>query len=508
MENRTDNYIRNTIWGVISKISMIFLPFLVRTVLIYCLGIEYVGLSSLFSTILQVLSLAELGFGTALVYSMYKPVAENDIDTICGLLKLYRNIYCILGSIILILGLAMIPFFPVLINGPYPNTIEIVPLYLIYLLNTVSSYFLYAYKGSILTVYQRNDIKNKISLVCNALMYCIQICVLLLFKNYYVYIIFLPLFTIISNIAIANCASKMHPECICKGEVSKEKLKEIKKQVVSLIWQKLGNTIIFSFDNIVISMALGLVPLGIYSNYYYIYNSIAGLFSILYDAITAGIGNSIACDSMQKVKSDFYRFSEINFSLIGFCAGCMLCLYQPFIILWQHNSNVYGFSLPALLVVLFVVWTSRRMIHTYKDAAGLWEIDKYRPVTEAIANLCLNLLMVKMIGLDGIVLSTIISMLFVGMPWEVKCFIGDYFKEDLKRYILFWILNILKITILIIILFTVTYYIHGTSLLSFVLKAMAVLLGSAILTALFYSKTNGLQSAINYVKRRLLGLKH
>ena len=134
------------------------------------------------------------------------------------------------------------------------------------------------------------------------------------------------------------------------------------------------------------------------------------------------------------------------------------------------------------------------MIHTYKDAAGLWEIDKYRPVTEVIVNLCLNLLMDKMLGLEGIVLSTIISMLFVGMPWEIKCFIGDYFKEDLKRYILFWILNILKITILIIILFTITYYIHDTSLWRFVLKAIAVLLGSAILTALFFSKTNGLQS--------------
>ncbi len=506
MENRTDNYIRNTIWGMISKIVMILLPFLVRTVLIYCLGINYVGLSTLFSTILQVLSMAELGFGSALVYSMYKPVAENDTDTICGLLKLYRNIYYILGSIILILGLALIPFFPVLISGSYPNTIKIVPLYLIYLLNTVSSYFLYAYKGSILTVYQRNDIKNKINLVCNVLMYCIQISVLLIFKSYYVYIIFLPLFTIIGNIAIANCASRRYPECICKGEVSKEKLKEIKKQVISLIWQKLGNTIIFSFDNIVISMTLGLVPLGIYSNYYYIYNSIAGMFSILYDAITAGIGNSIACDSIQKVKSDFYKFSEINFALIGFCAGCMLCLYQPFIILWQHNSNVYGFSLPALLVVLFVVWTSRRIIHTYKDAAGLWEVDKYRPITEAIANLCLNILMVKVIGLAGIVLSTIFSMLFIGMPWEVKCFIKDYFNEDLKGYTMFWTLNIIKIAMLIIILFTVTYYIPSTSQLCFILKAITVLLGSAILTVIFFFRTKGLQSSINYVKKRLLGL--
>lgn len=182
----------------------------------------------------------------------------------------------------------------------------------------------------------------------------------------------------------------------------------------------------------------------------------------------------------------------------------MFCLYQPFIILWQHNSNIYGFSLSALLVVLFVVWTSRRMIHTYKDAAGLWEIDKYRPVTEVIVNLCLNLLMDKMLGLEGIVLSTIISMLFVGMPWKIKCFIGDYFKEDLKRYILFWILNILKITILIIILFTITYYIHDTSLWRFVLKAIAVLLGSAILTALFFSKTNGLTRKLRY---RLRGVR-
>ena len=175
---RTRNASRNIFFGIILKVYQILIPFMMRTAMIYLMGVQYLGLNSLFTSILQVLNLAELGVGSAMVYSMYKPIAEDDNITICALMKLYRLYYSVIGLIIAFFGMLLTPFIPKLISGNIPNNINIYFLYLLNLGATVLSYWLFAYKNSILQAYQRTDIVSKVTLVTNTIQYGLQIFVL------------------------------------------------------------------------------------------------------------------------------------------------------------------------------------------------------------------------------------------------------------------------------------------------------------------------------------------
>lgn len=213
--DRTKNAIRNFFWGIINRVITLLLPFIARTIIINSLGAEYLGLNNLFTSILNVLSLAELGVGTALVYAMYKPIAEENKEQICALLKLYRTCYRFIGGVILLAGLTLVPFLPKLVHGSLPSGINLYVLYSIFLSNTVLSYFLFAYKQSLLQAHQRTDICSNVGSIINISMNIIQIVVLLRFRNYYLYILLKPVFTVITNIVIAHVTTRMYPEYVC-----------------------------------------------------------------------------------------------------------------------------------------------------------------------------------------------------------------------------------------------------------------------------------------------------
>ena len=189
--SRTKNAARNVLFGLINKIIVLLFPFAIRAIIIQTLGSEYLGLNSLFTSILQVLNLAELGFNSAVVYSMYKPIAENDTNTICALMNLYRKIYRIIGIIVVVVGLILLPFLSYLIKGSYPTDINIYILYIIYLFNTGLTYFLFAYKSALLTAHQRSDVISNVQSIAFILQYVIQIIILLKTKNYYMFVIVL-----------------------------------------------------------------------------------------------------------------------------------------------------------------------------------------------------------------------------------------------------------------------------------------------------------------------------
>lgn len=187
--SRTQNAIRNIFTGVFNKIIILLFPFVIRTVIIKKLGTEYLGLSSLFTSILQVLNLTELGFSSAIVFSLYKPIAEKDDNRICSIMNFYKRIYRIIGFIILVMGLIVLPFLPNFIKGSYPSDINLYILYLIYLFNTVITYYLFAYKSALLNAMQRNDIINNVNSITVIIQYILQIIILYCTKNYYIYMI-------------------------------------------------------------------------------------------------------------------------------------------------------------------------------------------------------------------------------------------------------------------------------------------------------------------------------
>lgn len=436
---RTKNATRNIIFGTILKAYQILVPFLMRTAMIYLMGVQYLGLTSLFTSILQVLNLAELGVGSAMIYSMYKPIAEDDNKTICALMKLYRTYYRLIGLVVAVVGCGLMPFIPKLISGDIPESINIYILYLLNLIATVLSYWLFAYKNSILQAYQRTDIVSKVTLVTSTIQYALQLLVLFLFKNYYLYVIVMLATQAINNIATAFVADKLYPQYKPRGQVKIEEKKAINGRVRDLFTSKIGGIIYDSADTIVISSFLGLTVLAVYQNYFYILNAITGIITVVFSACTAGIGNSIIVETKEKNYDDLKIFTFIISWIAGFCSVCLLCLYQPFMELWVGKNLMLSFSAVVCFVIYFFVRQINSLFNMYKDASGMWHEDRFRPLVAALTNLMLNLILVNFIGVYGVLLSTVVAIVCVGLPWLLR----NLFTVIFERNHLFSYLKIL-----------------------------------------------------------------
>ena len=433
--NRTRNAKSGIITGLFSKLLHTGMPFITRTALLYILGTEYLGLNGLFSSLLSFLSLAELGVSNALVYSMYKPIAEDDEQTVCALLNLYRKLYRMIGMVILLAGLACVPFLRNFISGDVPPDVNLYVLYGIYLGNTVCSYFLFAYRSSLLTAHQRIDITNVIDSTVSAVTWVLQIVMLLIFRSYYAFVIFMPLSNIAGNLVRLYCTRKYYPQYEPRGQVPPELERSIYKKIKALMGAKISTTVLHASDNLVISAFIGLTMVTIYENYYFLMNSIGSFLGIVYAVILPGVGNSLVTDTLEKNYRDFKKFVFLNNWVVGWCAVCFVCLYQPFMKLWVGQDLMLPFSVVVLIVVYFILYQGRKVVITYKDAAGLWWEDRFRPFVMAGTNLISNLILVQFIGIWGIIISTILS-LCVSVPWETYTVFKYVFKRSAKEYFL------------------------------------------------------------------------
>lgn len=442
---RTKNASRNIFFGVILKIYQILVPFLMRTAMIYLMGVQYLGLNSLFTSVLQVLNLAELGVGSAMVYSMYKPIAEDDNITICALMKLYRTYYRVIGLVIAVVGCALTPFIPYLIKSDVPAGINIYILYLLNLGATVLSYWLFAYKNSILQAHQRTDVVSKVTLVTSTIQYGLQLFVLWAFHNYYLYVIVMLATQALTNIVTAVCANKLYPQFKPKGDIPKEEVKQINQRIKDLFTAKLGTTIVNSADTIVISAFLGLTVLAIYQNYYYIMTSVVGFLMIIMSSCTAGIGNSLVTESMEKNYSDFRKLNLFITWIAGICVCCFLNIYQPFMILWAGEEYLLSFGCVILMCLYFYLYVTNHLMATYKDAAGMWHEDRFRPLCASMFNLALNLFLVRYIGIFAIILSTVLSYILVNMPWLIHNLFKVVFKRNKNDFVRYYLKNIVVI---------------------------------------------------------------
>lgn len=485
--SRTKNVSRNIVFGFVDKISVLLLPFITRTLLLYLMGTGSVGISSLFTSILSFLSLAELGFGQAVVYSMYKPVAENDTDTICALLKYYRGLYRIIGFTISIIGVLLLPALPYLIHGNAPENVNIYILYLIYLLNTVISYFFAGYKQSLLTAYQRTDIRHKIALLITIIVRVLEIIVIVLSKNLYLYASVSIFGTIITNIIVAHVTTKMYPNVICKGEVNNEQRTEIKKKLAGLFGNKLNSIVIHQADTLVISSFLGLTMLTQYGNYYFILNAVSGFIMIIFNSMTSSVGNKIALDSNEEVFKLYERLNFINNWLVGWCSICMLCLFQPFMIIWVKESLVLPPLMSILMALYFYVYQIQRTTFVFKDASGMWYEDRYRPYISMVINLVSNIVLVNIIGVYGVIISTIIAFL-ISLPW------GNYliFKLLFKRASLKNLFKMILDFIITFIIGAITYLIctiFSASIIGLVIRLIVCMIFPNVIYIIIYHKS-------------------
>ena len=509
--NRKKNAIYGTAFGIVLKLIQIAFPFIIRTIFIRSLGVDYLGLNSLFTAILQVLNLAELGVSSALVFSMYKPIADNNSEKICQLMNLYKRYYRLIGTVVLFAGLTLIPFLPKLISGAVPTNINLYIIYTMNLTATVLSYWLFSYRNSLLVAHQRNDVISIITIIVYLCQYGLQIVTLLVLKNYYFYLLITILGQIVINIVTALVAKYFYPDYNPTGSVSEYEKKEINKKVKYLFIAKIGGVVNNSADSIVISAILGLKLLAIYQNYYYIISAIMAIFNIFFTSCVAGIGNSLIVNDVKQNVKLLYNINHIVFIAINVCCACFISVCQTFMNIWVGKEYTLDFSIVFLFSLYLFVEEIPRTLIVFKDAGGIWKHDRYRPLIAAFVNLCLNLILTNFIGLYGILISTIVALAFIAYPWLIININKRLFNINIKKYLIRLILYIIICCSCSMIAYIISLVVTFESIfITIVFRLIIVGMLSFVVPILAFNRTEEnkyLIAQFSIIKRKLLNNK-
>lgn len=485
---------KNFIWSAINSIVVTVFPFLIRTLLIHNIGVEYGGVSSLFASVFQVLNLADFGIENALLSYLYYPVAKGDHCASRYLICLLKKIYRIIGLAILAGGCILMPFIPCLIKGKeYPTGLNLYFIYVIYLINACWPYLTLGYRITVLRVNQRVDLISIAGVASAAMMYGAQIFSLTVCKNYYLYTSLLLLGTIGNIVVNSKLANKYYfidlqknVEEHCCLERDPKFHKELRQRVLSVGLAKLRNLSRNSFDNIVISSFLGLTMLAKYNNYYLVLLVPLTLISIIHGSLVPSLGNSIAMRSTEENYSVVKTYAFFQHGMAAVLMSFLLNLYQPFMTLWMGADYLLPYSVVILLCVYFYLYCLVDINEVLKESTGVWEQERVLAIVEATANLCLNLVLVRSMGVAGVILATIVTILFLNLPVEYFCIFRVYFKKNGRDFFF----SECKHTIMTIGITLITYRICSSismnGLSGMFLKVCASVLVPIVLFAIFY----------------------
>lgn len=501
--SRTTNVIRNAIGGVGGQLFTSIFMFICRTYFIELLGATYLGINGLFSNILSMLSLAELGIGPAIVFSMYKPIAENDEVHIAKLMNFYKNAYRIVAIVVAAIGLCLLPFLEYLIKD-VPDVENLKLIFVLILSNTVVSYF-YAYKGSMLNADQKSYVtvifRNIFSVIQNML----QIVVLITTGNFIIYLITQMITTFLANLVQAIYVDKKYPFLVLyKGErIDKTERADIMKRVRGMMMHKIGGFVLNSTDNLVISKFVGVVAVGIYSNYLMIINLIKTFVSQVSHSISASVGNLIASESEEKSYTVFNSVLLVYFWLYSFCTICFWVIFQPFIEWWIGDKYLLGGATLFLVLMNFYFTGIQECVNTFTNATGLFWETRYKPVFECIINLGVSVILAHKIGIVGVFAGTLVSYLCTFWINPILIF-KKQFKKNVAAYFAKFIMYFAITAVAAISLGEFCNYIFdGVSLLSILARALICIIVPNLLYIVLFSRTKEFRYCFNLAKKTI-----
>ena len=437
--SRTENSLRNLRYAALLNLALVIVNFIARRIFVMVLSEQYLGLNGTFTNILSMLSIAELGVGTAITYSMYRPLAVHDEDLLLSLMALYRRFYRIIGLVIAVLGVALTPLLPYLTHD-LPDIPNIRLIYLLFVANTVVSYF-YSYKRSLIVCDQKKYIETGIHYGAYFVLNLVQIIFLALTKNYVVFLVLQVISTWGENFILARKADKLYPYLRDKDvrPMDKDDRNIIFRNVAAMSMHKVGAVVVNSTDNILISKLIGLATAGLYSNYYTIIHPLQTVTNQIFESIVASVGNLSANtdeEGREHLRETFNDVFFFAFWIYTFCAVCLLNLLPPFIeFIWLRNRGwLLDRGTLIVLVINFYLYGMRRPVLTFRDASGAFWNDRYKPLFESIINLAASILLARRFGLMGIFLGTMVSTVTTSLWVEPYVLYRNVFDAPLRDY--------------------------------------------------------------------------
>lgn len=503
--SRTENSIINSAMSIVTQVLTVVLNFAVKTVFIKMLNDEYLGVNGLFTNIITMLSLADLGIGIAIPYSLYKPLAKKDEHKINVLMNFYKKVYTIIGIAVLLIGLSLTPFLGLIIKDIPKNVPHLSLIYILFVIHSASSYF-FVYKKFLIDSDQKGYITSRIIFTFSTLLSIIQIILLVTTKNYILFLLSSIILVIIQNIYISSKANKLYPFIKNKTDekLEKEDMEGIKKNVSSLFIYKVGTVIMNGTDNIIISKFIGLIIVGFYSNYVLIINSITTVLNQIFNAITSSIGNLVVTTNKKRSKEVYDNLNFANFWLYALFGVCIIVLINPFINIWIGKKYVMGFSIVFLLVLNFYVLGMQSVTNSFRNAYGLFWIAKYRPIIMVIINIVISVVLVQFIGIEGVLIGTLISRLLT-TAWLDPYIVHKYgFEISPKSYYVDYLKYLVIFTAISIILNYFVSMIAINNIFMLILIAILVVISVNVILVLLFFKT----SEFNYFYDKIKKIRH
>ena len=469
--SRTEYSLLNIFVGLGGYLLNTVLGFICRMVFVRCLSADYLGVSGLFTNVLSMLSLAELGIGSAVVYALYKPLAEHDDNKIASLVKLYGTAYRTIGLIIAAVGIILMPFLKIIINEPPQIRESIYLLYAIYLFNTSSSYF-FSYRTSLLSAAQQNYIVIGVNYAVTICQSIIQMAWLVLTHNYLGYLLIQSAGTLIYNIVASHIATKRYP-FIKKKDIkplSKKETRSLFANVRDLMIYKVSSLFVNSTDNILITFFNGLATTGVASNYTLLINTLNSLLGNIFNGMTASVGNYNALENEDRQYEMFSFLNLMNFWIFGWAAlGIVLCS-SDIVELCFGSDYVLPFSIPLVMATNFYIVGMLNAVWTFKNTLGLFRYGRFMQVALGFLNIILSIILGTYWGLFGILFATTLSRISTSTWYDPYAIFKYGFKKSpllyLRRYIHYLLVLILTFTIN----FIVFRFIDGPLIIQIILK--------------------------------------
>lgn len=436
--SRTGNVIKNSGASLFYKFTHIIMQFVLRTAFVYILGKEYTGISTLFSDILQVLSLMELGMGTAMTYALYKPLVDRDSNKVSALMGFYRKAYTLIGILVFVVGMMFEPFLNYLVTD-VPNVKEDIHIiFAMYVLTSASSYFL-VYKTTLLRANQESRVISFVDSLVLSLEGIVEIIVLLIFKEYFSYLVLHLIFMLVRNIILSIIAQqKFENYLFINMKLTKWETQCLLKDVFALGIYKISGVMINSTDSIIISAFVGTKEVAIIGNFTLIISSIRTTIEQIVESVKASIGNLAVTSSKEKQEEVFRQMNFMAFWIACFCCTCFFVLLNPFVgTIWFDSEYQISIYVIAVLTANFFIAVMVYPIEAFRTGNGLFVQGKYRPAIMAVLNIVLDIFFVKIWGVFGVLLATTVSRLLTQVWFDPYLVYKNVFKKKPWEY--YWI---------------------------------------------------------------------
>lgn len=432
--NRIYNTARTSIAALLYTSIVSIVPFFIRTLMIYNLGDKYAGLSNVITSVVAMINIAEMGMNETFTFFLYRPLSEGDTASTSCYLALMRKLYRIIGTIVLVVGIIITPFLPRLIHDSIPRDVNVYMAFLIYLFSVCIQYYCLPEIMVLTFAFQRGDISYKVNFVANVCLYVFQLLAIVVFKSFTVYYVSFAVQCIIVFFLRLIVRMNEYGDFAIEGKASATVRKQINNHMIDIVGHQLDEKLLSSIDNVVISAFMDLTIVAIYGNYMLVVSALSIIFSSFYASLTASLGNALVTESREANLTRFNAVLWMNGVIVAWATICMACLYQAFMNIWMGEKMVPD-STMLLFCVFFYVTQIRKTVLTFKNAAGIWHKDRLKPYVSMILNIILDIILVKHIGINGALLSSIVCISLIEIPWESEVVFCECFRKQNKSYI-------------------------------------------------------------------------